>query len=309
MRAISQSALGAPEVLTVIETERPSPGPGDVLVKVHAAGVNPVDWKRRRHGYDGRPAFILGWDISGTVEAVGSGVTILRPGDAVFGMPRFPQMANAYAEYVTSPARQLTRKPPELDHIHAAALPLAGLTAWQSLVDTAHLESGQRILIHGAAGGVGHIAVQIAKALGAYVIGTARTEKHQFLLGLGADELIDYTETDFAEVVRDVDVVFDTIAGDYGPRSLSILRDGGLLIQIPGPVDPMLEELARERGQRALFVLVEPDSTGLKELSNLVSAGKLRPVVDTVVPLADAAKAHRIGETNRTIGKIVLAVT
>ncbi len=220
MRAIGQDEFGGPEVLELIEVERPEPGPAEVLVRVHAAGVNPTDsWHRATGGLAGA-VIRLGWDVSGVVEAVGLGVATLAPGDEVFGMPRHPLPAGTYAEYVTSPARHLVRKPTGLTHVQAAALPLAALTAWQALVDVAEVRPGHRVLIHAAAGGVGHLAVQIAKARGAYVIGTARSAKHDFLRGLGADELVDYTEADFETAVEPVDVVIDTIGGAYGPRSL-----------------------------------------------------------------------------------------
>src|SRR5687768_17434529 len=172
MRAISQDVLGGPDVLKVIEKDRPEPGLTEVLVRVHAAGVNPTDWKHRAGGlYLGRPPFVLGWELSGVVEATGLGVTLLKPGDEVFGMLTYPQGAGAYAEYVTAPSRRFVRKPDSIDHVQAAALPLAGHTAWQSLVDTAGLGTGQRVLIHAAAGGVGHRAVQVPKARGADVLG------------------------------------------------------------------------------------------------------------------------------------------
>ncbi|WP_026416247.1 NADP-dependent oxidoreductase [Actinomadura oligospora] len=312
MRAVSQDEPGGPEVLKIVETARPEPGAGEVLVRVHAAGINPVDWKTRSRGrlHDGtRPPFTLGWDVSGVVEAVGYGVALFAPGDEVFGMPRFPDPAGAYAEYVTAPARHFARKPAKLDHVHAAALPLAALTAWQALVDTADVRPGERVLIHAAAGGVGHLAVQIAKARGAHVIGTASAAKHDFLRDLGADELVDYRESDFAEVVRDVDVVLETMGGDYPARSLRTLRPGtGRLVSIL-PLDaswPAAE--AEAEGVRAGFVLVEPDHQGLREIAALVDDGRLRARVQDVFPLEKAAEAHRSGETGRTAGKIVLSV-
>lgn len=306
MRAIVVSQWGGPEVLTETETERPEPGVGEVLVRVHAAGVNPVDWKTRATGglIAWGPVPAVGWDVSGTVEAVGPGVTLFQPGDEVFGMPRFPQQAGAYAEYVTTPARHLTRKPAAIDHVQAAALPLASLTAWQALTDTAGLRAGQRVLVHAAAGGVGHFAVQIAKALGAYVIGTASAAKHDLVRSLGADEMIDYRTTAFEDVVSDVDVVIDGIGGDYGVRSLKVLRPGGHLITLTSPD----QVPADAEGFRTGWTLVEPDHAGLRAVAALVEEGKLRPVVDTVLPLAQAAKAHEIGEQGRTTGKIVLTV-
>ncbi len=306
MRAIVVSQWGGPEVLTETELGRPEPGMGEILVRVHAAGVNPVDWKTRASGalIPWGPVPQVGWDVSGTVEAVGPGVTLYRVGDEVYGMPRFPQQAGAYAEYVTGPARHFARKPASLDHVGAAALPLAALTAWQALVDTAGVSAGQRVLVHAAAGGVGHLAVQIAKARGAYVIGTASAGKHALLRELGADEVIDYRSTDFEDAVADVDVVIDAIGGDYGQRSLSVLKPGGHLVTLPGP-DGIP---ADTRGVRASWVLVEPDLKGLEEIAALVEQGLLKPLVDTVLPLEQAAKAHEIGELGRTTGKIVLTV-
>ncbi|WP_330332769.1 NADP-dependent oxidoreductase [Streptomyces sp. NBC_00536] len=306
MRAIVVSQWGGPEVLTETEIERPEPGLGEILVRVHAAGVNPVDWKTRASGTPiaWGPVPMVGWDVSGTIEAVGPGVTLFQPGDEVFGMPRFPQQASAYAEYVTATARHFTHKPAAIDHVQAAALPLAALTAWQALTDTADLRPGQRVLVHAAAGGVGHFAVQIAKALGAYVIGTASAAKHDLVRSLGADEMIDYRTTAFEDAVSDVDVVIDAIGGDYGVRSLKVLRPGGHLITLNGPDDVP----ADAGGFRTGWTLVEPDYAGLKAIAALVAEGKLRPVVDTVLPLEQAAKAHEIGEQGRTTGKIVLTV-
>ncbi|RCH66935.1 NADP-dependent oxidoreductase [Streptomyces sp. SDr-06] len=310
MRAISPLRWGGPEVLAEIETERPEPGPAEILVRVHAAGVNPADWKVRASGglaVMGTPP-ILGWDVSGTVEAVGFGVTLYRPGDEVFGMPRFPHQAGAYAEYVTAPARHFARKPAGIDHIQAAALPLASLTAYQSLVETARLAAGQRVLIHAAAGGVGHLAVQIAKAHGAYVIGTASAAKHDFVRGLGADEVIDYTAVDFTGAVRDVDVVLDPIGGAYGSRSLKVLHRGGVLVSIASADEDGLLDEAADLGVRAGFTLVEADYAGMLAIAALVEEGRLRAEIDTVFDLADAAEAHEYGERGRTRGKIVLRV-
>ncbi|MEV6671514.1 NADP-dependent oxidoreductase [Streptomyces sp. NPDC051162] len=310
MRAVVQETAGGPEVLKLAETDRPVPGPTEILVRVHAAGVNPTDWKTRERGsfYTGETVpFTLGFDVSGVVEAIGDGVTLHAPGDEVYGMPRFPHPAGAYAEYVTAPARHFAPKPRGLDHVRAAALPLAALTAWQALVDTADVREGQRVLIHAAAGGVGHLAVQIAKARGAYVIGTASAAKHDFLRGLGADEVIDYREQDFAEVVHDVDTVLEAISGDYPARSLRTMRPGGTLVSLLPLTDEVRAE-ARERGVRATRIMVEPDLAGLKALTELVETGRLRTEIAAALPLAEVAKAHELGETDRTSGKIVLKV-
>lgn len=311
MRAVSQDRAGDPDVLKVVKTRRPEPGRGEVLVRVQAAGVNPADWKTRARGMFGTgetPPFTLGFDVAGVVESVGPGVTIFQPGDEVFGMPRFPHPAGAYAEYVTAPARHFAPRPPGLDAIQAGALPLAALTAWQALVDTARIEAGQRVLIHAAAGGVGHLAVQIAKARGAYVIATASAAKHDVLRTLGADELIDYRTQDVADTVHDVDVALDSIGGPTWTRSLRTLRPGGILVSLVPPDDTFPVRQAEEAGVRAVFMLVEPDQQGLREISALVEDGRLRVIVDTVLPLEQAAQAHALGETGRTTGKIVLAV-
>ncbi len=290
MRAIMAQRAGGPDVLEEVELDRPEPGPVEVLVRVHAAGVNPTDWKSRART---ESPFIPGYDVSGVVEAVGPGVRMYAPGDEVFGMPLFPKHVGAYAEYVVAPPRHFARKPASLDHVTAAGLPLVGLTAWQSLVDFANIQAGQRVLIHAAAGGVGHVAVQIAKARGAHVIGTASAAKHDFVRGLGADEVIDYTTTDFTTATGDLDVVLDTIGGDYAPRSRPLLRDGGIYIALTPGED---------------FLLVEPDHAGMLALVDLVEKGQLTVAIDSVFALADAAKAHERGETGRAQGKIVLRV-
>ncbi|MFI8369963.1 NADP-dependent oxidoreductase [Streptomyces sp. NPDC085466] len=307
MRAVVVEQWGGPENLVERETERPEPGLNEVLVRVHAAGVNPVDWKTRAGGalieWGAVPA--VGWDVSGTVEAVGPGVGMFRPGDEVFGMPLFPRQAGGYAEYVVAPARHLAPKPATLTHVEAAALPLAALAAWQALVDTADVRPGERVLVHAAAGGVGHFAVQIAKARGAYVIGTASAAKHDLVRELGADEVIDYREARFEDVVTGVDVVLDGLGGETARRSLTVLREGGRLITLPGPDDVPADV---PDGVRAVWVLVEPDHLGLREITALVEQGRLKPVIDTVLPLAEAAKAHELGERGRTTGKIVLTI-
>jgi NADPH:quinone reductase-like Zn-dependent oxidoreductase len=284
-----------------------------VLVRVKAAGVNPVDWKTRVYGGNpravGEPPFILGWDVAGVVEETADKVTRFAIGDRVFGMPWFPRLARAYAEFVTAPARQLARTPDGLTDEQAAGLPLAGLTAWQSLVDLAGVGEGDRVLVHAAAGGVGHLAVQIAKARGAHVIGTARAANHDYLRELGVDEPIDYTTTPFEQVVSDVDIVLDGIGGDdYGLRSLQALREGGLLIVLPGNVTKPVAEAAREQSKRASGMQVEPDYCALESLATLVDEGRLRVEVDETFPLEKAGEAHQRLQDGRTKGKVVLTV-
>lgn len=310
MRAVVLDRYGDPDVLSVASRPVPEPLPTEIRVRVLAAGVNPVDWKTRAGagmaGVLGDPPVVLGWDVAGVVDAVGRGVTRFAVGDRVFGMPWFPRQAGCYAEYVTAPSRHFAALPAELDPVTGAALPLAGLTAWQCLVDIAALVEGQRVLVHAAAGGVGHLAVQIARARGAYVIGTASSSKHRLLGELGLDEAVNYQGTDFAQVVEPVDVVLDLVGGEVAMRSLDVLRPGGLLISVPSGVGSEALEAARQRGIRATGMLVEPDGHGLEQLAALVSARRLRPVVAETFPLERAADAHRAGETGRTTGKLVL---
>ncbi|WP_246002428.1 NADP-dependent oxidoreductase [Allorhizocola rhizosphaerae] len=309
MRAIAQDRFGGPEVLKVVEVPRPTPGAAEVLVRVHATSVNPTDiWHRETVGNTGDTPIRLGWDVSGVVEEAGPGVTLLRPGDEVFGMPNQPRAAGTYAEYVVSPARHLVRKPARLSHVQAAALPMVALTGWQSLVDTADVQPGQRVLVHAAAGGVGHVTVQIAKTLGAYVIGTASAAKHEFVKALGADEMIDYRTTDFASAVSDIDVVIDTIGEEYGPRSLRTLRPGGLVVALASRAEAALADVARPLGLRAAFMIVEADQASMKHVAALVESGQLEVTIDTVLPLAEVAKAHELSQAGRATGKIVLSV-
>ncbi|MFI9329466.1 NADP-dependent oxidoreductase [Kitasatospora sp. NPDC052868] len=309
MKAITQHTYGGSDVLRQTEIERPVPGPSEVLVRVHAAGMNPTDWKHRQFaGFLGRLPLVLGWDVSGVVEAVGPGVTIHRAGDEVFGMLPYPHGVGSFAEYVVAPARALVRKPAGIDHVQAGAIPLAALTAWQVLVDAADVRPGQRVLIHAAAGGVGHLAVQIAKARGAHVIGTASAPKHALLRELGADELIDYRSEDFT-AIDPVDLVFDTLGGETAIRSLETLKPGGELVTIAlGSLPADLAARAEALGVRAYPLLVEADQAGMQAVADLVADGRLRVVVEAAFPLAEAAKGHDLGDTGRVTGKVVLTV-
>jgi NADPH:quinone reductase-like Zn-dependent oxidoreductase len=302
-------SFGGPNVFALQDVERPQPVPTEVVVRVHAIGTNPVESYIRSGAFPMvQPPAILGWDLSGVVDEVVPGVNRFVVGDEVFGMPLFPRAASAYAEYVAAPSRQLVRKPAELDHVHAAALPLAGLTAWQALVDVAHVQPGQRVLVHAAGGGVGHLAVQIAKALGAHVVATASAGKHDFVRSLGADEIIDYQQVDFARATGDIDVVFELIGGGYAQRSLEVLRPDGLLITAVERTDAALAAHVRAAGRRFAGITVEPDAVGLQHLVDLVSQRKLRVHVSHTIPLDDVARAHALYATGGITGKIVLTV-
>ncbi|MFC4472608.1 NADP-dependent oxidoreductase [Streptomyces xiangluensis] len=305
-RVMTQHRFGGPEVLVIEEQERPVPGPGEVLLRVRAVGVNALDRLVRSGAAPvlGEPPFTLGGDVSGVVEATGEGVTLFRPGDEAFG--KIP--AGGYAEHVTASAEHLAAKPTTLDHVHAAAAPTATLTAWQALVDLAQVAPGTRVLVHAAAGGVGHAAVQLAKAEGAYVIGTARAGKHGFLYDLGIDEAVDYTATDFATAVHDMDVALDLIGGDYGPRTLNTLRPGGLFISaIPGDLGLSPEDVDA-RGMRFAVVLTEPSGVRLGKIASLLATNRLRIHVEAVLPFAEAAKAHELSESGHVQGKLVLTL-
>lgn len=306
MRAIVQDSLGGPEVLHPATVERPEPGIGQVLVRVVAAGVNPADAMNRQTGiFSGTPPFVLGWDVSGVVEKAGPGVTVFAPGDEVFGLLPFPRGGGAYAEFALAPARALVRKPERLSHVEAAALPLAGLTAWQALVETARVEAGSRVLVTGAAGGVGHLAVQIAAARGAHVIGLTSAGDADRVRALGADEVLDYLAVDFAEVLDGLDVVLDVVGGDYPLRALRTLRPGGILVSTLPQSLATAAPAAVEQGLRVAGLFVESDRHGLLALTELVEQGRLRPTVAATHPLDEAATAHA---TRHAPGKVVLTV-
>jgi NADPH:quinone reductase-like Zn-dependent oxidoreductase len=299
MRKITQDVLGGPGVLRLVEAEVPVPGPTEILVETRAIGVNPVDWKvRAGGGFLGEPPFTVGWEVAGVVAATGAGVTRFAVGDEVFGMPRFPREAAAYAEYVTGPARHFATRPPELTFQEAAGLSLAGLTAWQALVETASVMPGQRVFVAAAAGGVGHLAVQIAKLRGAHVIGTASAANHDLLRSLGADEVLDY-HTDDLGAVRDVDVALASVPGQV-PLLAAMLRPEGLVIALNDP------DARAATDAEGVFLLVEPDRAGLDALAANVLTGHLRVVVERAFPLAEAARAHESGEAGHTVGKLVL---
>jgi len=308
MKAVRFHSYGGPEVLVLEEVPRPQAGEGEVLIRVQGAGVNPLDWKTRaghvKEWLQHRLPLIPGWDASGVVEEVGKGVTAFKKGDGVYGMLNF-KVDGAYAEFVVARAQDLASPPKSIDRVRAGAVPLAALTAWQALFDVAGLTSGQSVLIHAAAGGVGHFAVQFAKWKGARVIGTASAAPASFLRDLGADEAIDYKATRFEEAVREVDVVLDTIGGDTQRRSWQVLKKGGILVATLGISSP---EDARKHQVRGEGVMVQPDSAQLTEIASLIDTGRLNPVVTMILPLAEAARAHELSQTGHTRGKIVLQV-
>lgn len=330
MKAVQLHVFGGPEVLRYEEAPRPELRAGEVLVRVHAVGINPPDWYLR-DGYkmlppEWRPSvpfpLILGTDVSGVVAAVAPDVQGFVVGEEVFGMVRFPSVGESrgYAEYVAAPAADLARKPAGIDHVHAAGAPMAGLTTWQYLIELGHTAPnpfqpalhqpvplhGQRVLVNGAAGGVGHLAVQVAKWQGAHVIAVASGGHEAFLRGLGADEFIDYTKTQAEDAVQDIDLVLDTLGGPTTGRFLRPLKRGGALFPVfLGFADA---EEATQRGITVSMTQVRSNGPQLAELGRLLAAGTVRVAIDSTFPLAEARQAHERAARGHIQGKIVLTV-
>jgi NADPH:quinone reductase-like Zn-dependent oxidoreductase len=299
MRAVVMHETGDPDVLRLEEVQRPEPGDGEVLIKVLAASVNPIDWKYRRGLAEKQLPAVLGSDVSGTVEE--SRAEGFAEGGDVFGFAS----SGGYAEFATAPAGLIAKKPAGVTHEQAAALPVPGLTAWQALFDRAGLERGQTALIAGAAGGVGHLAVQFAKLAEARVIGTGSSRNRDFVLGLGADEYVDYTQQDVAEALSGVDVAFDTVGGETTPSLLPTLREGGILVTIAAAPPT---EAAQERGVRAELLVMSPSAEQLARVADLVASGDVHVELATVIPLSEVQRAHELSESGHTRGKIVLTV-
>src|SRR2546423_4587806 len=312
MKAIRIHNYGGPEVLKDEDAPRPEPQAGEVLVRVHAAGVNPIDWKiREGHMKDfwlHKFPLILGWDLSGVVEELGPGPAAagrFKIGDEIYSVPDVSR-DGAYAEYIVVRESELALKPKSLHHVRAAAVPLAALTAWQSLLDTAQLQPGQRVLIHAGSGGVGHFAVQLAKWKGAYVFATASTKNQDLLRELGVDKAIDYTQQRFEDVARNIDIVLDTIGGETQERSWSVLKKGGVLVSL---VQPPSQEKAEKLGVRAAFVAGHPSGAQLAEIAKLIDSGKVAPVIDRILPFSEARRAHELSQSGHTHGKITMRVS
>jgi len=311
MKAIILKDFGGVENLQLTEKEVPAVGAGEVLVKLNAISINPVDVKTRSgKGIAGlikdQLPVILGWDISGTITEVGAEVTQFKTGDEVFAMLAFPGLGNTYAEYVVAKADELALKPENVSHNDAAAATLAALTAWQALTTHANVQAGQRVLIHAAAGGVGHYAVQMAKHLGAYVIGTASAANRDFVLGLGADEHVDYRAQPFEEVIQDIDFVLDSMGGDYIDRSLKVTKKGGTIISIPSGLNETVTEKAKALGINGYTIRVKPNGDDMEQIAGLLADSKIRSHVSGVFPFEEMAAAHQQIETGRTVGKVVL---
>jgi len=300
MRAVMIHETGDLDVLHLEEVERPEPGDGEVLIRVHAASVNPADWKARRGMMPKRLPAVLGSDVSGTVEA--SRAEGFSEGDEVFGFAA----SGGYAEFAATPAGLIAKKPAGVSHEQAAAIPVAGLTAWQALFDRAGVERGQSALIAGAAGGVGHLAVQFARIAQARTIGIGSPRNRDFVLGLGADEFVDYTQQNIAEAVTGVDFAFDTVGGEITEALLATVRQGGILITIAAAPP---EAAAAERGARAELLIMSPNPAQLARIAELVASGDVHVEISNTFPLEEVAKAHELSESGHTRGKIILTVS
>ncbi|WP_375436391.1 NADP-dependent oxidoreductase [uncultured Hymenobacter sp.] len=317
MKAVRIHAFGGPEVLQLEEVARPVPAADEILIQVYASGVNPVDWVVREGGNDALRAYltlpmILGWDAAGVVTEVGSAVTGFQIGDAVYGEPNFPG-DGSYAEYCAAKASQFAHKPQSLGFTEAAGVPLAGLTAWTALFEHGHLQPGQRILIQGASGGVGSLAVQFAKAKGAYVIGTASADNLDYLKQLGADEVLDYRSQPWEELVRDVDVVLeaspvrDNVAR---VKAVTVLKQGGIFVSVNTdfPFDEAVHAALARQQATGVLSANQPRQEWLQEIAQLIDAGQVKVFVSKVYPLEQVANAHRESQTWHVRGKLVLAI-
>ena len=298
MHAAVMHETGDPDVLHYEEVQPLEPGHGEVLISVRAAAVNPIDWKYRRGLVEKPLPAVLGSDVSGVVEA--SRAEGFAEGDEVFGFAA----SGGYAELATASAEKIVEKPAGLSHEQAAAIPVAGLTAWQAIFDRGGAQEGHTVLVAGAAGGVGHFAVQFAKVAGAYAIGTGSSRNRDFVLGLGADEYVDYTEQDVADAASGVDLAFDTVGGETTASLLPAVREGGLLVTIAGSPP---EDAARARGVRAELLVMSASAEQLAQIAELVAADEVRVEIADVLPLADASRAHALSESGHTRGKIVLS--
>lgn len=315
MKAVQIHSLGGPEVLHYTEIERPLPQPGEVLIQVHAAGINPVDWGSRSYPLPtttGSPLasfpYILGWDLAGTVVATGTDVTSFSPGDAVYGMPRFPGAAKAYSEYTAVPAGDLARKPVNLNWEQAAALPMAALTAWQALFDTAHLQEGETVFIPGGSGGVGHLAIQLAKWKGARVIAATSPRNLSFVRELGADVVIDYTCQTLEEIYEEIDVALDTASEDLLHQAFHKIKRAGRVVSLIRAHKELGEQLSSRMNANYMFLLVHPSGEQLATLATLCEREKLRVVIEAVFPLSEVAQAHQLSQSGHVRGKLVLTM-
>ncbi len=312
MRHVVYDHFGARDVLRIAESEVPAPAAEQVLIRVHGAGLNPIDWKTRKGlGFAARQIeselpWTPGYDAAGEVIAVGDDVTTLAPGDKVMGMIGFPAIGGAYAQYALARADELAIVPEELDLVSAGGVPLAALTAWQALFEMARLESGQKILIHAGAGGVGHFAVQFALERGAHVIATASPANRDFLAELGVHEVIDYHTTDVTDECYGLDVVLDLVGGEAGKRSLHTLSESGVLVTIPTVTADEIVTEAETMGLRAHGMTVRPDSFHLDEIAELIEDGDVKVHIEEAFPLDQVAAAHDLLEGGHVRGKLVL---
>lgn len=314
MTVMALKQFGSVENFALESIPRPGAGTGEVLVRVKAIGINPIDIKTRQGGgqsraLEGEIPMILGWDVSGEVVEVGFGVKDFKEGDEVFGTVNFPGSGKTYAEYVAASAGQLARKPVHISHVQAAAATLSALTAWQALVDNGCIQQGQKVLIHGGAGGVGNYAVQIAKRFGCYVIATAAGTDADFVRSLGANEVIDYRTERFEDQVKDVDFILDTLGGENFVRSLKVLKPGGTIVLLPSNKKEEADRVAKQQHVRNYrHILMHSSGENMRQIAGLLAEGKVKVYVDRTYPFEQIAQAHRRLENEKVRGKIVVTM-
>lgn len=310
MKAVQIQEYGSADVLKINEIDTPQCKPDEVLIKVKAAGINPIDWKVRQgiyaEAFDLHFPIILGWDMAGVVESVGAQATNFNAGDEVYGLIDFPNAGNCYAEYLCAKADQIWLKPKDCNFEQAAACPLVALTAWQILFDVGQLQAGEKVLIHAGSGGVGHVAIQLAKAKGATVYTTCSQSKASLAKDLGADFIIDYNQVNFEDKLSELDLVLDTVGPEIAKRSFSVLKNGGRLVSIASQITEDLQQLADEKQIMAQWHLVQPSQAQLKEITQLANDGQFKTFVSEVIPFSEISQAHQKIESGHTQGKIVL---
>jgi len=318
MKAIRIFEYGEPEVMKIVEVESPTPKPDEILVKVYSASINPADYIIRRGGNEGLKPLLklpmaLGIDCAGIVEEVGSEVTLFKNGDRVYGVPNY--LDGSYTEYLAAKADQFALMPDTLNYNEAGSLPACARMAWSGMVEKAKVKAGDRVLVHGAAGGIGNLALQFAKAFGAYVIGTASAHNADFLEELGADEVIDYNTRKFEDILSDIDIVFNatpttSVDEDLRLRSVKVLKEGGIFVCTHGvwPSEEFIELLAKKNATVSMAGVDINHYRCLTEVAKLIDAGKVRPVISKVYPWEEAAQAHRDSETKHVRGKVVLEI-
>lgn len=314
MKAMVLKQFGGIENFTEKNIPEPQVGSGQVLIQVKAIGINPIDLKTRQNGgqdsqYKGSENIVIGWDVAGVITKTADDVKDFKAGDEVFGTINFPGPGGAYAQYAAAPANQLAKKPANISMTDAAGATLSALTAWQALIDTGHIKPGDKVLIHGGAGGVGNYAVQIAHHLGCYVITTASSADTDFVKSLGADEVIDYKTQKFEDMVKDIDFILDTVGGDNFVRSLKVLKPDGMIVLLPSNKKEEADKVAKEQNVKNYkHILMHSSGEDMKKIASLLEDGSMKVHIDKTFPFDEIPEAHTELENGKVKGKIVITV-